>query len=133
MPDLLVCPDDETLELARDLGNQRDGLALRIDRGRLGVGPGSHVDQSDGAGRLRAGRGSGPVRGPHPATPDAGLSQSVVPIVLGVGPCTGAELVRLARPDGVRQCEFDVPADRLRDLVEINRKKPARWFHVEPR
>ena len=55
-------------------------------------------------------------------TPETGLSQSIAPLVLGLGPHEQATLVHLRWPDGVMQCELNVAANQKLDLAENNRK-----------
>jgi hypothetical protein len=55
-------------------------------------------------------------------TPETGLSQSIAPVVLGLGSHAQATLVHLRWPDGVMQCELNVGADQKLELAENNRK-----------
>ena len=55
-------------------------------------------------------------------TPTAGLGQSVVPVVLGTRGASIIPLLRLRWPDGVMQCELNVPTDQKLALAENNRK-----------
>lgn len=52
----------------------------------------------------------------------AGLGQHRMPIHLGIGAATQADVVRLVWPDGVPQAELDVPSDRLVRIEETSRK-----------
>jgi hypothetical protein len=58
-------------------------------------------------------------------TPEAGLAQSVGPIVLGLGKNESAMLVRLRWPDGVMQCELNQAADQVVSLPELSRKESS--------
>ncbi|MFM7316809.1 MAG: cytochrome c biogenesis factor, partial [bacterium] len=55
-------------------------------------------------------------------TPTAGLGQSVSPVVLGTRGAAIIPLLRLRWPDGVMQCELNVPTDQKLALAENNRK-----------
>ncbi len=55
-------------------------------------------------------------------TPEAGLAQSVGPVVLGLDTDPSAALLRLRWPDGTMQCELNLPSDQVFKVVEHNRK-----------
>ncbi len=55
-------------------------------------------------------------------TTSADLSQSVQPVVLGTSGTKTIPLLRLRWPDGVMQCELNVPTDQRLALAENNRK-----------
>ncbi|MEI7920808.1 MAG: FG-GAP-like repeat-containing protein [Planctomycetota bacterium] len=55
-------------------------------------------------------------------TPTAGLAQSLQPVVLGTAGSKTIPLLRLRWPDGVMQCELNVPTDQRLALAENNRK-----------
>lgn len=52
----------------------------------------------------------------------AGLAQSVQPVTLGTNGSKTVPLLRLRWPDGVMQCELNVPTDQKLSLSENNRK-----------
>ncbi len=116
LPDLIVCSDGEAPRSAHNLGNGNHWLALSL-RGRwFSTGRWRSNPHGTGA-RLW-------VQGPRlngvfdSVTPETGLSQSVVPIVLGIGEEKSAALLRIRWPDGVHQCELDVAADQQMEVIQ---------------
>ncbi|MFO0936565.1 MAG: FG-GAP-like repeat-containing protein [Gemmataceae bacterium] len=55
-------------------------------------------------------------------TASAGLGQSLLPTLMGLGKATNPEVVRLRWPDAVIQAELGVMAGRVTRIVETNRK-----------
>lgn len=55
-------------------------------------------------------------------TPAAELAQGVAPVVLGTSGAKTIPLLRLRWPDGVMQCELNVPTDQRLAMAENNRK-----------
>ncbi len=53
---------------------------------------------------------------------DGGLSQSHMPLILGLGGATKADYVSLTWPDGVTQCEIDLAANTHHTISEIERR-----------
>src|SRR5262249_51745320 len=51
-----------------------------------------------------------------------GLGQSRQPLVLGLGPHSQADVLRIRWPDNTWQAEFNLPAQRLACIEETNRK-----------
>ncbi len=120
LPDLVLIKDGDAPRLAHNRGNGHHWLAVRpagrwASWGRLRSNP-----HGIGA-RIR-------LRGPgldvfHDAgVPEAGLGQSCTPITLGLGTQDSAAVVEVRWPDGVSQCELNVPADRRWDLVETTHR-----------
>ncbi len=120
LPDLFILKDGEAPRLARNLGNGQHWLALRLS-GRWASW-----------GRLRTNpHGIGTrvwLQGPNlnlpfdVTTPEAGLAQSCIPFTLGLGRNDSSAVVQLRWPDGVNQCELNVPADQIRSLVETTHR-----------
>jgi tetratricopeptide (TPR) repeat protein len=120
-PDLVLVRDGEGPSLARNLGNANHWMALDLS--------GKWKASFD---RMRSNpHGLGvkvQLQGPNlkvlydHTTTSSGLSQSVGPVVLGLGPATSADLVRLVWPDGVMQCELNKNGDQVLALAETNRK-----------
>lgn len=121
LPDLLVIPDGLTPRLARNLGNGRHWLALDLG-GRWKVYPDHMRTNPQAIGTHLAMEGQGLQVAYDHTTPQAGLGQSVGPVLLGLGKSPSADLVRLRWPDGVIQCELNKAADTLGPLAELNRK-----------
>jgi hypothetical protein len=121
LPDLVLIKDGDIPRLARNLGNGHHWLALRLS-GRW----------ASGFGRLRSNpHGIGAriwLQGPelnvlhYATTPAAGLAHSEVAITLGLGQSDSAAVARILWPDGVNQCELNVPADQVLNLVETTHR-----------
>lgn len=121
LADLITFRAGEGPYLARNLGNGHHWLALDF-RGRWRSGFDRSRTNPHGLG-VKA-RLQGPalnVFHDHGLI-ESGLSQSVGPVVLGLGKSTSADLVRLTWPDGVMQCELNQNADQRLELAETNRK-----------
>ncbi len=125
LPDLILVRDGEPPRIARNLGNGHHWLALDF-QGRWKFGKGadgsSMRTNPQGLGTQVTLQSVGLDVPYHHTTTEAGPSQSVGPVVLGLGPHASAHLVRLVWPDGVIQCEMNQQADRVAELVEFNRK-----------
>jgi hypothetical protein len=116
LPDLIVAGEGEAPRVARNLGNGNHWLALTLS-GRW-----------TSYGRLRSNpHGTGArvwLQGPaldsicDISTPETGLSQSVVPTVMGLGDEKSASLLKVRWPDGMNQCELNIPADHHFTLAE---------------
>jgi len=125
LPDLILIREGQGPRVARNLGNGRHWLAFNLT-GRWRTSPWNPMRSNPQAlGTRLALEGEGlDVRYVH-TTPEAGSVQSVAPIVLGLGTRESAPLVRVRWPDGVNQCELNEPADKLRELAELNRRKES--------
>lgn len=121
LPDLLLVRDGEGPSLARNLGNGQHWLALDL-RGRWKFSFDRMRTNPHGLGAGVRLQGPGLFVPYLHTTGEAGLSQSVAPVVLGLGKRDAADLVRIAWPDGVMQCELNQAADQRRELAEYNRK-----------
>ncbi len=121
LPDLLVIRHGEGPALAKNLGNGQHWLALRLG-GYWRVKPEVMRTNSHGIGARITLEGPGLYVPYEHMTPESGLSQSVVPLVLGLGAHEQADLVHVFWPDGVMQCELNQVGDLLVDLAENNRK-----------
>jgi hypothetical protein len=121
LPDLLVVRPGQSPALARNPGNGNHWLALQLG-GHWGVKPQLMRTNSHGIGAKLLVEGQGVHIAYEHTTQEAGLGQSVGPVVLGLGTRDAAELVHVRWPDGVMQCELNVVGDQLRPLAENNRK-----------
>lgn len=122
LPDVLMLRDGDGPRLARHLGNGHRWIGLEIG-GRWDVKPKTMRTNVEGLGVHVTVQGDGLYLPYDHTTPEAGPSQSVAPVVLGIGNRDKARLVRLKWPDGVLQCELDEDADKLIALIENNRKE----------
>lgn len=125
LPDLLLVKDGEGPRLAENLGNKQHWLVIQLG-GRWKADHKQHMrtnPQGIGTKILLEGQGID-VAYDH-IVPESGLAQSVGPIVLGLGQGRGATLVHMFWPDGVLQCELNVPADQSRTIAEDNRKQTS--------
>ena len=125
LPDLLLVRDAQGPRVARNLGNGLHWLAFDLG-GRWRTSNWNPMRSNpQGLGTRLALEGEGlDVRYIH-TTPEAGPAQSVAPVVLGLGTHESAPLVRLRWPDGVNQSELNEPADKRRELAELNRRKES--------
>jgi tetratricopeptide (TPR) repeat protein len=121
LPDILVIRAGEAPALARNLGNGQNWLALKLG-GHWRVKPELMRTNSHAIGTRVLVEGQGLHVNYDHTTPDSGLSQSIAPVVLGLGHHDQAALVHLRWPDGVMQCELNVVANQKLDLAENNRK-----------
>ncbi|MDR3620260.1 MAG: FG-GAP-like repeat-containing protein [Paludisphaera borealis] len=121
LPDLLVLSPGAPPTLARALGNGNNWLGLRLG-GHWRVKPELMRTNSHAVGARVLVQGQGIQVAYDHTTPDSGLGQSIGPVVLGLGSRQAAELVHVRWPDGVMQCELNVPCDQSMVLSENNRK-----------
>lgn len=124
VPDVLVWSDSDGLSAFRSLGNGNSSLALTLTgtRERVMTEENKYMrTNSDGVGcwvRVHA----GPLRtAAETTTLCAGLGQSRLPILFGLGKAEGADVVRVRWPDAVTQAELDKTAGAA-TVVELNRK-----------
>jgi hypothetical protein len=123
LPDLLMVREGEGPILATNRGNGHHWLALTFSgRWKLGPDGGPMRTNSQGLGARVLVQGAGLSVAYDHTTPSSGPSQSVAPVVLGLGDHQAVDLVRLAWPDGVIQCELNEQADQLVALTEVYRK-----------
>ncbi len=121
LPDLLVVSPGGAPSLSRNLGNGNHWLGLDLG-GRWRVKPELMRTNSHAIGARVLVQGRGVQVAYDHTTPDAGLGQSIGPVVLGLGDRPAAELVHVRWPDGVMQCELNAPCDQSIVLSENNRK-----------
>ncbi len=121
LPDLLVSRAGAAPAVARNLGNGHHWLALQLG-GHWRVKPELMRTNSHAIGTRVIVEGQGIHVSYDHTTPDSGLAQSIGPVVVGLGKRETADLVHLRWPDGVLQCELNVPIDDRRVLAENNRK-----------
>jgi len=121
LPDLVLIKDGETPQLSRNLGNGNHWIALDIS-GRWKTYPDHMRSNPQGIGTRLSLEGQGLHVPFDHTTVQAGLAQSVGPVVLGLGKVQEAALLRLLWPDGTMQCELNVVGDKRLPLAEHNRK-----------
>ncbi len=119
-PDVLLWSEADGLKLRRNLGNGNQGVRLDLSgqRDRMQM-----RTNEDAIGAWVAVQAGTLWTGGENATVNAGLGQSRLPLVLGVGRHPWADAVRVRWPDGLRQAELLVPAGRTFPLVEFNRRR----------
>ncbi|WP_435019235.1 FG-GAP-like repeat-containing protein [Tundrisphaera sp. TA3] len=121
LPDFLLIRDGAPPRISRNLGNGQHWLAIDL-AGRWKTSFDQMRTNSQGIGTRLTLEGQG-IHVPFDyATTAAGTSQSVGPIVLGLGPHTSVPLLRVRWPDGVMQSELNVTADKILSLNEVSRK-----------
>ena len=121
LPDILVTRAGAAPAVARNLGNGHHWLALQLG-GHWRVKPELMRTNSHAIGTRVIVEGQGIHASYDHTTPESGLGQSIGPVVLGLGKRAAADLVHLRWPDGVLQCELNVPIDDKLVLAENNRK-----------
>jgi hypothetical protein len=121
LPDLVLLRPGQEPRIALNLGNGAHWLALDLS-GRWKSGKDHMRSNPPGLGA----RISVDVQQLHMpydhTTQEAGLGQSVTPIVFGLGSNQSATLLHVLWPDGVQQGELNLPADQALKLPEANRK-----------
>lgn len=121
LPDLVLVRDGEGPYLARNLGNGHHWMSLGLT-GRWKTNPDRARTNPHGWGAKVQLQGAN-LRVVHDhVLAGSGLAQSVLPIVVGLGPSTAAQLIRITWPDGVMQCELEQNGDQALALPETNRK-----------
>lgn len=121
LPDLVSIRPGQAPELSKNLGNGNHWLGLQLG-GHWGVKPQLMRTNSHAIGARILVEGQGIHVNHDHTTQESGLSQSEVPIVLGLGTHEAAELVHVRWPDGVMQCELNVAGNQMTPMAENNRK-----------
>ena len=119
-PDLLLWSEAEGLQLRRSRGNGH--RAVRLELTGLRKSGKSLRTNADGIGCVvivQAGRVWPSVEN---TTLTAGLGQSRLPLLLGIGRNDKPEAVRIFWPDGMPQAELEISACELARISEANRK-----------
>ncbi len=118
-PDLLLWTK-AGLQAWRSLDNGNHGLRLELT-GRRDKSPFVRTN-ADGVGaRVQVLNGQFQTSVEN-TTLSAGLGQSRLPLILGLGKANRADVVRIRWPDGVPQAELEQPAGELVRIGEVNRK-----------
>ncbi len=119
-PDILLWSEAEGLQAWRNLDNGNH--ALRVDLSGRREKARQMRTNADGIGAFLTIQ-SGQLRSSlENTTLSAGLGQSRLPLELGLGRATTADLVRIRWPDGVPQTEINQMAGQVLRIVETNRK-----------
>ena len=118
--DFVTLSRSRGLEWRRNLGNGNRAVRLVVS-GRRERSVSLRTNADGVAARVAA------LAGPTVAvmentTLSASLGQPRQPVVLGLGPATRADVVRIRWPDGVPQAELDVAAGKLVRIEETSRK-----------
>ena len=121
LPDLIVVRPGEVPLLAVNKGNGQNWLALQLG-GHWRVKPELMRTNSHAIGTRVVLEGAGLHVSYEHTTQDAGLGQSITPIILGLGQKEKTDLVHLRWPDGVMQCELNIAANQQLAVGENNRK-----------
>jgi hypothetical protein len=120
---LLVWSEKGGLQARRNLGNTNQALKLELTGHRRVEGKGTTVRcNADGIGVWVVAQTSDFRTGAENTTLCAGLGQSRQPLVLGLGPHSQAEVVRMRWPDNCWQAEMNKPACHVVRVEETNRK-----------
>ncbi|NQW46905.1 MAG: VCBS repeat-containing protein [Planctomycetes bacterium] len=118
--DLVTLSRSRGLEWRRNLGNGNRALRLVVSGRRERSA--SLRTNADGVGARVAALAGPVVASMENTTLSASLGQPRQPVVLGLGPATRADVVRIRWPDGVPQAELDVAAGKLVRIEETSRK-----------
>ncbi len=122
LPDLVLARDGQSPSLARNRGNGNRWIALDLG-GRWRPGSNERMRSNPQAIGTRVVLDGQGLNVPYDhMTPEASLAQSIGPAVLGLGKREAVPLVRLRWPDGILQCEMNVPADQTVAIPENNRR-----------
>ncbi len=116
----LVVLEDTGLKVFRNLGNGNHAVRLDVT-GRRDKGANLRTN-SNGIGAWIVAQYGPTWSGLEKTTLEAGLRQSCLPVDLGLGKNTQAEVVRIRWPDGVPQAELNVAAGPTVRIAELNRK-----------
>ncbi len=118
-PDVLTW-NGVTLELARNKGNGNHPLVV-VPTGRRDKGSNLRTS-NDGFGTWLVAQTGSHWTGAERTTATAGLGQSLLPTVLGMGKHEKADALRVRWADNVIQAERDVATGKPYKLIETNRK-----------
>lgn len=121
LPDLLLIQPGEAPKIATNLGTGHHWLALELG-GHWREKPELMRTNPHAIGTKLLIEGQGLHVTYDHTTPESGLGQSVLPVVLGMGKVASPTLVHARWPDGVLQCELDARGDQKQPLAENNRK-----------
>jgi lipoprotein NlpI len=122
-PDVLVWSEGTGLHLYANKGNRNHGLKLELSGHRRVDGRGNKLRcNADGFGTWIMAQAYDVWTGAENTTLAAGLGQSHQPLLLGLGPYSQADVVRLRWPDNTWQAEFNVATQKLVCIEETNRK-----------
>ncbi len=124
VPDV-VFGTEAGMQLRRNRGNGNAAILI-APTGRQTHGPTNYQHtNSDGLGAWITAQAGTRWSGGERTTTSAGLGQSLLPTVLGIGKHDRADLVRILWPDLVLQAELGVPASRITTIAETNRKSTS--------
>ena len=121
LPDLILWSGESAPRVARNLGNGLNYVSIELS-GRWKTSFDQMRTNPHGVGTRFALEGQGIYAPFDTASPSTGPSQTVGPIVLGLGSHLSAPLLRLRWPDGVMQCELNVTANKSLAVAEVSRK-----------
>jgi hypothetical protein len=108
------------LQLLRNMGNGNSGVWID-PTGKRDKGSDMRTN-ADGIGTRITVHAGTLYTGAERTTTSAGLGQSLLPTVIGLGKATTADVVRLRWPDAVIQAELGIAAGRVARIAETNRK-----------
>jgi cytochrome c-type biogenesis protein CcmH/NrfG len=122
-PDLLIWSEGAGLQLHVNKGNGNHGLQLELSGRRLVDSGGNKLRcNADGLGTWVIAQAYDVWTAAENTTLAAGLGQSRQPLLLGLGPYSEADVIRLRWPDNTWQAEFNQPTGQVKRVEETNRK-----------
>jgi tetratricopeptide (TPR) repeat protein len=117
----LVLLAADGLHVRRSLDN--GNAAVRIDpTGKREPGAGTMRSNADGIGAWVTAQSGSLWSGAERTATQSGLGRSLLPVELGVGKATEADLVRITWPDGVPQWELGIQTKGIRRIQETERR-----------
>jgi hypothetical protein len=125
-PDLLMWSESSGLQLRVSKGNENHAVLFRLG-GRRIVDEGGLETRcnSDGIGTRVIVQSGDKAAFAENSTQFAGLGQSSLPLLLGLGPRDQPDVTRFRWPDNVWQAEFNLQAGHLNTVKERNRKSTS--------
>lgn len=118
-PDVLLWSASRGLLLKENVGNGNHGLRLHLT-GRRDRGDALRCN-ADGIGARVIVQAGSLWTDAENTTLSAGLGQGQLPLLFGLGQHTEADVVRLRWPDGIRQAELSIPANKTAAMRQTNR------------
>jgi hypothetical protein len=125
-PDLLLWSESKGVQLHINQKNGNHALLLELN-GHRRLDPGGERTRcnADGFGARAIAQVEDRWASAENTTQSAGLGQSRLPLLLGLGPVTQPDVLRLRWPDLVWQAEFNITPGHITRIQETNRKETS--------
>jgi tetratricopeptide (TPR) repeat protein len=122
LPDIIAWSASKGLELRTQVEGRRKALLLELSGHRRTKNQQIMRTNADGFGSWVVAHARAQSATLEYGTLFAGLGQSSIPLVLGLGMNPHADVVRVRWPDNVWQAEFAISAGQVKKIEEENRK-----------